>query len=172
MKNLSTKYNIKENEEDFFKILSDKKMLGESSILNYNEEFLFLKLENDIEVIKTIDLENNNNFFSDHFFTTTRSINIQDRNIINFLNDTNLSFDNKKDKILDYFKKNLTSYNKFNCEIFYSEDIDTILELEKKGFIKRINNINFEKIYAKKIKKAGQHSTFNYYYDNVSFLIF
>ncbi len=135
--------------------LNKKNLLGKNSILKYNEEFLFLERNGEIETIKIKtpieekDFKIENHFVKPYFYN----------NDIENLNEEEV--ENIRKKIIDIIKNQILYY--------YSEDIEKIKELENNKYLIRLNNINIDNYY---IKECEDENGLSKKYDFVYLCLF
>lgn len=153
--------------EEEIELLNKKEMLGKSSILKYDEEFLFLEKDDEIEPIKIKTPIEKKEFNIENAFIINNIIEIEDYLIKKSFYEGNIE-DLEKEKY-EEIRKNVIKNIENRVLYYYSEDIERINELEDKKYLIRLKNINLENYY---MKEYEDDDGINRYYKSIYFCLF
>lgn len=150
-----------EEEEEEVELLNQKKLLGKNSILKYDEEFLFLEKDEEIEPIKIKKNVDKKELKIENIFIIENVIKIKN-DFVDFHKEDIESLNKEKHKKL---KECIMEVIKNNVSTYYSEDSEKIKELESKGYLIRLDNININiNNYYTKEFKTGRFYKYIYFY--------
>lgn len=148
-------------EEEEVELLNQKKLIGKNSILKHDEEFLFLEKDEEIEPIKIKKNVDKKELKIENIFIIENVIKIKN-DFVDFHKEDIESLNKEKHKKL---KECIMKVIKNNVSTYYSEDSEKIKELESKGYLIRLDNININiNNYYTKEFKTGRFYKYIYFY--------
>lgn len=143
---MSKKYNFNTKKEKI-EFLNKKNLLGKNSILKYNEEFLFLERNGEVETIKIKTPIEEKDFKIENAFIIDNVVQIKNNFVKPYFYNNDIENLNKEE--IENIRKKIIDIMKNQILYYYSEDIDKIKELEDNKYLIRLNNINIDNYYIK-----------------------